>query len=132
MVGKLSFVYCFLKYIKIKKETIATIKLPWLFFSLLKYWSNGLSMTLPVLYRITRVSLRRKIFYFQNLNLPNSETFFSCQGRCIHVLLELPAPRAYFVMLDINVITFWDTKILKLLLCFKHIYSIKNNAQTFQ
>lgn len=32
MAGRLSFVYCFLKYIKIKKETIATIKLPWLFF----------------------------------------------------------------------------------------------------
>lgn len=131
MVGKLSFVYCFLKYIKIKKETIATIKLPWLFFSLLKYWPNGLSMTLPVLYQITRVSLCRKMFYFQNLS-QFRDLFFSCQGRCIHVLLELPAPRAYFVMLDINVITFWDTKILKLLLCFKHIYSIKNNAQTFQ
>lgn len=58
MVGRLSFVYCFLKYIKIKKETIATIKLPWLFFfSLLKYWSHGLSKTLPVLNQITRVSL---------------------------------------------------------------------------
>lgn len=119
MVGKLSFVYCFLKYIKIKKETIATIKLPWLFFSLLKYWSPGLSMTLPVLYQITRVSLYRKIFYFQNLT--QFRDLFSCQGRCIHVLLELPAPRAYFVMLDINVTTFWDSKILKFFLCFKRI-----------
>lgn len=118
MVGKLSFVYCFLKYIKIKKETIATIKLPWLFFSFLKYWSHGLSMTLPVLYQITRVSLCRK-FNFNFKILPILETFFLLRQMYL-CAFRTASTKGFFR--DVRHVTaFWDTRIPKSLLCFKHI-----------